>query len=309
MPLEPAQPNGVGAAHEYREPFSVEEIWSLSSLAHVSNWRLDAREPQCEPYREPLSVRVPHLQAIPAINLPDNRAPLDRTALRCRVASALASVSVGNAKWPGRKSNRIAGRSWAVQSLHPECIRRWPMATWMSHLLLCNTTRTLVARWAQRFPVIHIIRKWHRPQPSCSVCSLHVQHRLANGKFVVERICDRDQNGKDQTIWISKSQLHEMRLGANYLPADMAVTSSTLGTFFLPPNRAVFRKFVRQRAAVPCDDRRQSDAVAVKCSIKYGSNSSEQPKYAVKMLSNRQARCTESVTVDRLDVVCFISWQ
>lgn len=64
----------------------------------------------------------------------------------------------------------------------------------------------------------------------------------------------------------------------NYLPADTAVTSSTLGTFFLPPHRAVLRKFVRQTAAVPCDERRRSEAAAVKCSIKYGFNASEQPK-------------------------------
>lgn len=75
-----------------------------------------------------------------------------------------------------------------------------------------------------------------------------------------------------------------------HLPADTAVTSSTLGTFFLPPHRAVFRKFDRQTAAVPCDDRRRSDAAADKCSIRYGFNASEQLKYAAKMLNNRQAR-------------------
>lgn len=75
-----------------------------------------------------------------------------------------------------------------------------------------------------------------------------------------------------------------------YLPADTAVTSSTLGTFFLPPHRAVFRKFDKQTLAVPWDDLRRSDAEAVKCSIKYGFNASEQLKYAAKILNRRQAR-------------------
>lgn len=75
-----------------------------------------------------------------------------------------------------------------------------------------------------------------------------------------------------------------------YRPALTAVTSSTLGTFLRPPHRAVLRKFDRHTEAVPCADRRRSDAAAVKCSIKYGFNASEQLKYAAKILSKRQAR-------------------
>jgi hypothetical protein len=55
----------------------------------------------------------------------------------------------------------------------------------------------------------------------------------------------------------------------SYLPADTAVTSSTLGTFFLPPQRAVFLKFVKQTAAVPWHDLRRSEAADVRCSVKY----------------------------------------
>jgi hypothetical protein len=54
-----------------------------------------------------------------------------------------------------------------------------------------------------------------------------------------------------------------------YLPADTAVTSSTLGTFFLPPHRAVFRRFVKHTAAVPWHDLRRSEAADVRCSVKY----------------------------------------
>lgn len=76
----------------------------------------------------------------------------------------------------------------------------------------------------------------------------------------------------------------------SYLPADTAVTSSTLGTFFRPPHLAVLRKFDKQTAAVPCDERLRSDAAADKCSIKYGFKASEQLKYAAKILNKRQAR-------------------
>lgn len=76
----------------------------------------------------------------------------------------------------------------------------------------------------------------------------------------------------------------------SYRPALTAVTSSTLGTFLRPPHRAVLRRFDKQTDAVPCDDRRRSEAAAVKCSIKYGFNASEQLKYAAKMLNRRQAR-------------------
>jgi hypothetical protein len=42
-----------------------------------------------------------------------------------------------------------------------------------------------------------------------------------------------------------------LEFDATHLPADTAVTSSTLGTFLRPPHRAVFRRFDRHTAAVP----------------------------------------------------------
>lgn len=76
-------------------------------------------------------------------------------------------------------------------------------------------------------------------------------------------------------IWLNKKI--PLRLNTNR-PADTAVTSSTLGTFLRPPQRAVLRRFVRQTAAVPWHERRRSEAAAVRCSSRYGLRASEQPK-------------------------------